>query len=141
MNLAGNLDAQNIEINFKENLMFISVQKINFTTQFFLKILQRNNRLVILGNLRMPGHTHLKWYNIAIWRNFWRLCVGKRSSSSITFSMIYYKDIVNLLFWVLWACLVTQTQSYTINLQKTFVFICRQKIMVFWRYWKDIKTW
>ena len=60
------------------------------------------------------------------------------------FSLIYYKDIVNLLFWVLWACLATQTQSDTINLQKTFVFICRQKInitpMLFWRYCEDIQT-
>ena len=34
--------------------------------------------------------------------------------------MRYYKDIVNLLRWVLWACLATQNQ-------RTFVFICRQK--------------
>ena len=33
--------------------------KINFITHFFLKILQRNRKLVILGNLDMPGHTHL----------------------------------------------------------------------------------
>ena len=36
-------------------------QKINFVTHFFLKILQRNSKLVILGNLGMPGHTHLKY--------------------------------------------------------------------------------
>ena len=65
---------------------------------------------------------------IAIWRNLWRLSVGKRSSSSFTFSLRYYKDIVNLLFWVLWACLAKQAQSDTINLWQTFVFICRQKI-------------
>ena len=28
---------------------------------FILKILQRNNKLVTLGNLGMAGHTHLKW--------------------------------------------------------------------------------
>ena len=37
-------------------------QKINFITHFFLKILQRNSKLVILGNLGVPGHIHLKWY-------------------------------------------------------------------------------
>ena len=37
--------------------------KINFITHFFLKILQRNSKLVLLGNLGMPGHTHLKLYN------------------------------------------------------------------------------
>ena len=38
----------------------------------------------------------------------------------------YCKDIVNL-FWVLWTCLAMHTQSDTINLLKTFVFICRSK--------------
>ena len=65
---------------------------------------------------------------ITIWKNLWRLSVGKRSSSSFTFSLRYYKDIVNLLFWALWAFMATQSQSHTINLQKTLVFICRQKI-------------
>ena len=41
--------------------MLIGMQKINFISHFFLKILQRNNKLVILGNLGMPGHIHLKW--------------------------------------------------------------------------------
>ena len=45
-----------------------------------------------------------------------------------TFSLRYCKDIANWLFWVLWACLATYTQSDTINLKKTFMFICRQKI-------------
>ena len=37
--------------------MLVIMQKINFITHFFLKILQRNSKLVILGNLGMPGHT------------------------------------------------------------------------------------
>ena len=41
--------------------MFICMQKINFITHFFLTILQRNSRLVISGDLGMPGHTRLKW--------------------------------------------------------------------------------
>ena len=60
------------------------------------------------------------------------------------FPLRYYKDIVNLLFWVLWECLAKHTQSDTINLQKTFVFFCRQKInftrIFFWRYCKDIQN-
>ena len=40
--------------------MLIGMQKINFITHFFLQILQRNSKLVILGNLAMPGHAHLK---------------------------------------------------------------------------------
>ena len=34
--------------------------KINFITHFFLKILLRNNILVILSNLHMAGYTHPK---------------------------------------------------------------------------------
>ena len=58
--LVGNFDAQNVEINFQETLIFICMQKINFITQFFLKTLQRNSKLTILGNLGMPDHTTLK---------------------------------------------------------------------------------
>ena len=61
MNLVGNADVQSVEINFQETLMFICMQKINFITQFFIKILQRNSKFVILGDLGMPGNTHLKW--------------------------------------------------------------------------------
>ena len=41
--------------------MLIFMQKINFNYSFFFQILQRNSKLVILGNLDMPYHTHLKW--------------------------------------------------------------------------------
>ena len=43
------------------------------------------------------------------------------------FSLRYCKNIEKQLFLLLWVCLATQTQSDTIILQKTFVFICRQK--------------
>ena len=36
------------------------------------------------------------------------------------FPLTYCKDIANLLFWVLYACLSTHTQSDTINLETTF---------------------
>ena len=57
--------------------MLICMQKINFSTHFFLKILQRNS---------------------------------------------------NLLFWVIWACLVTHTQNASINMKKPLMSICRQEI-------------
>ena len=61
------------------------------------------------------------------------------------FSLRYCKDIVNWLFLVLWACLATHTQSDTVILQKTFVFICRQKStsspMLLWRYCIDMQTY
>ena len=52
----------------------------------------------------------------------------QKSNSFFTFSLTYCKDFVNLLFWVLWECLDTYNQSDTIIFQKTFMFICRQKI-------------
>ena len=57
-----------------------TLQKINFITHCFLKILQRNSKLVILGNLGMPGHT-LKMI-VSIWGNHWRLSAGKKLPSS-----------------------------------------------------------
>ena len=48
--------------------MLICMQKLNFITHFFLKILQRNSKLVILSNLGMPGHTPKMI--VSIWRIF-----------------------------------------------------------------------
>ena len=55
----------------------------------------------------MSRHTwsHTPKMLVSIWTNFWWLCEGKKSTSSFKFSLRYYKDIVNLLFWVHWACL------------------------------------
>ena len=62
------------------------------------------------------------------WRNLGRLSGGKKKklTSSFIFSLTYCKDIANL-FGLVWACLAKHTESDTINLCKTFVFICRQK--------------
>ena len=40
--------------------MFIGMQKINFIIDFFLKILQKTSKHVILGNVGMSDLTHLK---------------------------------------------------------------------------------
>ena len=97
---------QNHNINLKQAFMLICMQKINCITHFFLKMLQRNSKLVILGNMGMPGHTHLKWlYHFEETFNIYQLHPSHFSWH------IYCKDIVNLLFWVLWACLATHTQS------------------------------
>ena len=42
-------------------LVFISMQKINFITHFFLEIFQRYYILVILSTLGMPGCPHQIW--------------------------------------------------------------------------------
>ena len=41
----------------------------------------------------------------------------------------YCKNIVNLLFWVLWACLAMTSKKDTMTLHKTFMFIFMQKIV------------
>ena len=38
--------------------MFISMQNINFITQFFFAVLQRHCILVFLSTSHMPGYTH-----------------------------------------------------------------------------------
>ena len=58
----------------------------------------------------------------------WCLSVGKKSTSTFTFSLRYCKDIAKLIFWVFWSCFNSHTQCDNINLQKTFVFIYREKI-------------
>ena len=64
----------------------------------------------------------------SIYRKLSCLSACKKLTSSFTFSLRYYKDIANLLFWVLWACLAMHTHSDTINLKKNFTFINKQKI-------------
>ena len=68
--------------------MLVCMQKINFIILLFLKILQRNSKLVISGNLGMPGHAPKMM--VSIWGKIWRSSAGKKSiSSSFTFSLSY----------------------------------------------------
>ena len=94
--------------------------KINFITHFVLNIFQRNSNLAISGNMGRPRHTHL---NDSI-----NLIAGKKSTLSFTFSLRYWKNIAKFLFWIFWEYLATHTQNDDINLQKTSIFIYRQKI-------------
>ena len=89
---------RNHSINSLQAFMLIRMQKINFITNFFHKILQRNSKLVTLGNLGMPGHTHLKWW-YQFEETFDVYLQAKQLTSSFTFSLRYCKDIINLLFW------------------------------------------
>ena len=56
--------------------MLVGMQKINFITHFFLEILQTNSKLVILGNLGMPGDTPK--IMVSVWGNIWHLSAGKK---------------------------------------------------------------
>ena len=114
---------QNHSINLSHAFMPICKYKINFLIYLFLTILQRNSKLVILINLPMPGHTHLKWqYHYEETFEFDQL-----STSSFTFSLRYWKDTVNLLFWVLWAYWAKLPKVILTTCRK-LLFICRWKI-------------
>ena len=58
----------------------------------------------------------------------WYLSASKKSNSSLFFFFRYFKDIANLLFWVLSACLSTANKNDGIILQKTLMIIFIQKI-------------
>ena len=44
------------------------------------------------------------------------------------FILRYCKDIVNLLFWEFWECLIIPIKNHSINLYGIFMLICMQKI-------------
>ena len=110
--------------------------QINFIIQFFLTILQRKSKLVILVDLGMPGYTHLKWYLTFICRQKIKLILH-------VFLEILQKYCKLIVLGTL-GMPGYQTQSDNINLKKAFMFICRQKInftqILFWRYCKDMQT-
>ena len=78
------------------------------------------------------------WWKTFKNRKLWWLSSSKKSLSLTSF-LKYYKDIANLLFWVLWLHLTTPTKSNSTNLQETLMFICKQKINLipqfFYRYY------
>ena len=70
---------RNHSINLQETFMLICMQKTIFIPNFFLKLLQRNIKLVILSNLVMPC--------------LWCLTAGKKSTTLFTFHL----DIAKIL--------------------------------------------
>ena len=55
------------------------------------------------------------------------LSTCKKLTSSLTPFLIHCKEIPNLLFRVIWACLATHTQNDSINLKKPLMSIYKQK--------------
>ena len=95
----------------------------DFITQFFLEILQRHC-ILILNTLGIPNHTNQKYYQ------FIDNCdarLHEKSTSFLTSFFRYYKDFVNLLFWVIWAGLAIPTKINGINLQNSLMLIYMQK--------------
>ena len=113
--------------------MFIQMHKTSFITYFFLKKLQRNSKHVILGNFGLPGHKHLKWQY-----QFEEILDLKKKKK------LQAKNKLHPTLWVFQEYLAMHSLSDTINLQKTFVSICRQKLnfipQFFWRYRKDMQN-
>ena len=104
--------------------MSITMQTINFITQFFLEILRRHCILIILSTLGMSGHTHQKRQDQFI--DNWDAIYTKNNLHP-SLSLRYCKDFANLLFWVIWAGLVIPKIN-GINLWDSLMFIWMQKI-------------
>ena len=102
--------------------MLICMQKIDFITHFFLKILQRNSKLVILGNLGMSGHTQLN-DNINLKKHLMFICKQK-----INFICHSFLEILQTCYFGYFEHAWLHTQNGTINLEKSFAFISKQKI-------------
>ena len=71
----------------------IFMPKIKLIPRVFHEILLIYCRLVFLGTLNIPGHTHQKTGNLDF--------ACKKSTSLLPTSSRYCKDIATLLFWVL----------------------------------------
>ena len=67
---------------------------------------------------------------VSIWRNLWRLSAGKKSTSPFTFSLRYCKDLANLLFWTLWACLAIQHPKWYYQVVENFRVYLQAKIQL-----------
>ena len=80
---------------------------------FFLKILQKHYQFPILETLDMSGHFH---QNSDSFQKLWCLFRYKNWTPSLTFFIRYCKDIVNLLIWVLWKCLIMPINDDSITL-------------------------
>ena len=77
--------------------MFIYVEITNFMTQFFLKILQRNSKLVILGTLVIPAYANS---NHQLVENF---CVYLHATNQLHTPHVFMEILqreTNFLFWV-----------------------------------------
>ena len=111
-------------INLYETVMLICMQKLNLVTYFFLKILQRNKILVILG-LWACVVTHTQSDTENLQKTFEFICKQKINFIPHVFLEVRY---ANLLLWVLWTCLTVHTLNDNSNFQKTSMFICMPKI-------------
>ena len=104
--------------------MLICISKINFIIHFFLKILQRNSKLVILGNLSMAGYTYMPKMMVTLRRTFDVYQLAKKSTSLFTFSLRYWKDMQTYLRMPGY----THPKWQCIDLLNTSIFNCMLKM-------------
>ena len=126
-----------IIVSFCIKLSYLSACKKSASSLTSFKILQRSSKRIILGNLDMPGHAHLKWY--------YQFEVYLQAKNQIHPSRFSW-DITNLLFWVPGACQATHTQSYTISSCRKLSCLSAGKKsasfpLLFWRYYEDMQTY
>ena len=103
--LVGNFEAKSVQL--VKNFDVICMLKINFISHFYFKILQRHCKLVILRTLEVFDHPHQN-HTINLLETFMLICMRKTSSTSTSF-LGFCKEMANLLFWIIWACLGTHT--------------------------------
>ena len=75
----------------------------------------------------MPDHPHQN-HSIYLQQTFMIICMHKINFITHVFLPLLQRQ-QTCCFRVLWACLVMYIQSDTMNLQRTFVFICRQNFI------------
>ena len=120
--------------------MLTCMQKVNFVIHFSLEILQRNGKFLFLVILECLA-TDNKNDSITL-KKCLTIISRKNSTPSLTFSLRYYKDIIKLLFWVLWGC----TRKVMLSICREFLCLSAGKKsisqpMLFWRYCKDMQTY
>ena len=104
-----------------QKILFISMQNINFITQFFLEILQ--TLYTCYFEYFRYGRPHPQEMTVSIYGKLWW-----SSTSSLTSFLRYCRDFANLPFWVIWAGLAMTSKNDTISFQKTLMFVFMEKI-------------
>ena len=106
-----------VSISSKVFCLSACEKKSTSITYFFLKILQRNSKLFILGNLSMPGQNMSKMI-ASTWRSLWRLSAGKNQLYLSQFPL----DIAK----ILWICYFGYFGHIWLCTTKTILSTCRK---------------
>ena len=134
IHLVGNFDVHSIETTCSKIWCLSAYPKPTSSQTSFWDIV-RTLQTCYFGNFRNAWPSP---YKIIISIS---IVSALKKSKFIThfFFWICCKEIANLLFWVIWASLATNTLNDGINLKKP-LFICRQKINFFLQVSLEILT-